>query len=207
VLLAEPMTVATDWLLAAVAVGLGLRLLGPPRKLPRSLVALSFFVLAGAALLGGAVHGFAPRLTLESRQALWGLIYGGIGLANLLLLAGLVALLVPRRLRAALLLVLGLRFLVFVLLSWGRDFTFVMGDIAITLLLLLGLGLFCTLVRRRPFGPFLLLGVLVSFLGAYVQTQRLAPHPFFNHNDLFHVVQMLGLYLFYRAARTFPENP
>jgi uncharacterized protein DUF6962 len=34
-----------------------------------------------------------------------------------------------------------------------------------------------------------------------IQRGRLAPGPAFNHNDLFHVVQAAGLYLYYRAGR------
>ncbi|NIM69416.1 MAG: hypothetical protein GTN86_02215 [Xanthomonadales bacterium] len=29
----------------------------------------------------------------------------------------------------------------------------------------------------------------------------LAPHPAFNHNDLFHVIQILGNFMFYLCAR------
>jgi hypothetical protein len=202
--LAEPMTVATDWGLAAFALVLGFRLMRGKPVLSQSLVAASFWSLAASALLGGAVHGFAPHLDLPSKQQLWRFIYGGIGLANLLLLGGIVVAIVPKRFRAMVLLLLAARFAFVLLLGWGRDFAFVMGDIALTLLLLLGLALFFTLVHPRPFAPWLLLGVVVSFGGALVQTGRLAPHPHFNHNDLFHVVQMLGLYLFYRAARALP---
>jgi len=38
---------------------------------------------------------------------------------------------------------------------------------------------------------------------ALVQAFRLAPHPQFNHNDLFHVVQMGALYLLYRGGMLF----
>jgi hypothetical protein len=198
------MTVATDWLLAALAVILGVRLRQPPFSLPRCLVAASFLVLAATALLGGSVHGLAPQLAQATRALLWRLIYGGVGVANLLLLAGILAALARGGLRTALLLLLALRFAVF--LALARDFGFVMGDLALTLLLLLGLGLFFTLVRRRAFAPWLLLGVVVSMVGAFVQTQRLAPHPLFNHNDLFHVIQMGGVYLLYRAAQQLPSG-
>jgi hypothetical protein len=202
--LAEPMTVATDWLLAVFALVLGFRLMRGKPVLSQSLVAASFWSLAAAALVGGAVHGFGPHLGLESKQLLWRFIYGGIGLANLLLLGGIVVAIVPKRFRAAILILLGARLVLFALLAWGRDFGFVMGDLALTLLFLLGLGLFFTFVHRRPYAPWLLLGVVVSFVGGLVQTGRIAPHPFFNHNDLFHVIQMLGLCLFYRAARALP---
>jgi hypothetical protein len=33
-----------------------------------------------------------------------------------------------------------------------------------------------------------------------VQARRLAPHRLFNHNDLYHVIQMVALYAFYRGG-------
>ena len=206
-LLAEPMTVITDWVLAALAVVLGVRLLRNAAPLPRRLVALSFFLLAAAALVGGALHGWAPRLGAGVRETLWRSIYAGIGLAILLLLAGVVLATVPARLGPFLVGLLGLRFAVFLALAFGRDFGFVMGDLVLTLLVLAGFGAFFTLARPRTFAPWLLGGVLVSFVAALVQTHRLAPHALFNHNDLFHVIQMGGLYLFYRAALDLPDRP
>jgi hypothetical protein len=41
---------------------------------------------------------------------------------------------------------------------------------------------------------------LVSCLAAAVQFNGIALHQHFNHNDLYHVVQMGGMYLFYRGA-------
>ena len=43
-------------------------------------------------------------------------------------------------------------------------------------------------------------GVVVSFLAAAIQAVGIAPHEYFNHNDLYHVVQMLGTGLLYRGA-------
>ena len=48
--------------------------------------------------------------------------------------------------------------------------------------------------RRRPGAWWIVVGILVSFLGAGIQQAGLAPHPSFNHNDLYHVVQMAGLW-------------
>ena len=125
-LLAEPMTVATDWLLAALAVTLGLSLFRGRTSLGVRLMAAGFLALAAAALLGGAVHGFAPRLAVGTKAGVWVLIHAGIGLANLLLLAGVAVALVPRRFHALVLGALTLRFVAFTALSRGRDFTFVM---------------------------------------------------------------------------------
>jgi 4-amino-4-deoxy-L-arabinose transferase-like glycosyltransferase len=43
-------------------------------------------------------------------------------------------------------------------------------------------------------------------VGALVQVLRVGPLGPFNHNDLFHVVQMVGLWLFYRAGRLFRDR-
>ena len=45
-------------------------------------------------------------------------------------------------------------------------------------------------------------GILVSFAAAGIQAFGLAPHPNFNHNDLYHVVQIFGTWLIYRGVRS-----
>ena len=42
--------------------------------------------------------------------------------------------------------------------------------------------------------------VEISLLGLAVLVLKLSPHPRFNHNDLYHVIQMGGLYCLYRGA-------
>jgi hypothetical protein len=49
-------------------------------------------------------------------------------------------------------------------------------------------------------GRLLLGGVGVSMAAAAIQQSGWAPHRLFNHNDLYHVVQALGVWLLYRAA-------
>ena len=44
-------------------------------------------------------------------------------------------------------------------------------------------------------------GLWVSLAGLAIQQLRLAPHPNFNHNDLYHSVQAVALYCFYRGAK------
>jgi hypothetical protein len=42
--------------------------------------------------------------------------------------------------------------------------------------------------------------VVISSVGLVVLVLKLSPHPQFNHNDLYHVIQMGGLYCLYRAS-------
>lgn len=48
--------------------------------------------------------------------------------------------------------------------------------------------------------PWLASGLAVTLAGLAVMVARVRPSPSFNQNDLFHCIQMAGLYLFYRGA-------
>jgi len=43
-------------------------------------------------------------------------------------------------------------------------------------------------------------GLLVCVAGTVVQVMKISVHEKFNHNDLFHVIQMLGMFLMYRGG-------
>ena len=44
-------------------------------------------------------------------------------------------------------------------------------------------------------------GLTVSIAGVVIQQGHMSLHPSFNHNDLFHCVQIVALWCFYRGAR------
>ena len=43
-------------------------------------------------------------------------------------------------------------------------------------------------------------GIVVSAIGIALMVAKVSFHQHFNHNDLYHVIQMLGLWCFYRGA-------
>jgi len=53
---------------------------------------------------------------------------------------------------------------------------------------------------RRLGHRWLKRAVAVSLPALAVLVLKLSPHPHFNHNDVYHVIQMGGLYCLYRAA-------
>lgn len=198
----EPATVLTDYLLAGLASYVAWRLTrsGSAPSSPARLWGASFFVLAAAALAGGTWHAIHPGSLPWLRHNLWSLTYLSIGVADLLLLAGAARAALPAGLRRLGFAAVAGKFLGYaVVLLWFREFRHVGYEYALTLLLLLAAAL-DLLRRHEPAAGFLLAGVLVSFAGGLVQTLRLAPHPQFNHNDLFHVIQMAGLWLLFRAG-------
>ncbi len=43
-------------------------------------------------------------------------------------------------------------------------------------------------------------GIIVSAIGIALMVAKVSFHQHFNHNDLYHVIQMVGLWCFYRGA-------
>jgi hypothetical protein len=79
------------------------------------------------------------------------------------------------------------------------EFRFVIYYTAFAILLLAALSLHAR--RSGAAGArWSLAGIAVSAAAAGVPYLRIAPHPSFNHNDLYHVVQAAAMYLFYRGA-------
>ena len=47
---------------------------------------------------------------------------------------------------------------------------------------------------------WVIISILLSFGGAIVQQSGMAFHKHFNHNDIYHVIQMGGMYLLYKGV-------
>ena len=200
--LSEPATLLTDYLLAVLAAGLGIRLARavPAGATGRRLWAAGFLAGAVAALAGGTVHGFRGWLPPAVRAGLWVTYLFGVGLADGLLLFGIVmATLRGAWLRAGLAVTAAkLAFYLAVVTRSGltRD---AVGDAAATILLLLVLGL--AAARRDPhLLGWMLLAMGIAAVGLAVQVSGLAPYPWFNHNDACHVILAAALLPFYRAG-------
>jgi hypothetical protein len=201
--MSEPTTVLTDYALAAVALAIAFRLARPAARpsAPALLWAASFVALAVAALVGGTWHGIPAQTLPALRGSLWSATYVAIGLADLLLLAGAAWEALGHGVVQGALALLGARFGAYaVLVVDSRDFRLAAVEFAATLALLAVFGL--DLARRREHAAaFVLGGVAVSLAGGLVLSSGLGLHERFNNNDLYHVIQAFGLWLFFRGAR------
>jgi hypothetical protein len=74
------------------------------------------------------------------------------------------------------------------------DFIFVIVDTGFTLFAV-------ALMHLWRLNRWILAGVAVSLAAALVQAGGFAPHRQFNHNDLYHLIQIAAMVLFYRGAR------
>jgi uncharacterized protein DUF6962 len=150
--LTEPMTMLTDYVLAVVSLAFSLLLFHAARARERRAVRLwawGFLALSAAALVGGSFHGWAFYLGDAARRALWNATMLMIGAASALMIAGTALSRIALRDRSA---------------TW------------------------------------LLAGVALSLIGLAIQQSTFSFGESFNHNDIFHTIQIAALWFFYRGA-------
>jgi uncharacterized membrane protein len=69
-------------------------------------------------------------------------------------------------------------------------------------------GIHAAYVQRKDGTvQWLVSGVAVTLIGAAVQRLRLPLSESLDHNGVYHLIQIVGLYFFYRCARTVHDRP
>jgi phosphatidylserine synthase len=69
-------------------------------------------------------------------------------------------------------------------------------------------GIHAAYVRREDGTvTWLVLGVVTTLVGFVIQQSRFPNLKNFNHNDLYHVIQIVALYFFFRCAQTIKDRP
>jgi hypothetical protein len=191
--ISEPMTLATDYLLAAVTAVLAVRILGATgNQYSRRLWGLAFLALGLGAALGGTHHGF-------ELEALWKPTVLAIGLASCGMLGGSAFATTHGRMRQALLVLALVKLAAFWLWTWHDDrFIWVVADTGLGFALV---ALLHALHARAPGSGAILAGVGLSVLAGAVQASGLSLHRHFNHNDLYHVIQIAAMLAYYRGVR------
>jgi hypothetical protein len=200
----EPMTMITDYLMGALAFVLAMRLVGDStagRQLSGRLWAAALVMTAVAAFVGGTYHGFIQWMPGLAGRAMWKatLLATGLGSACLLAAAVVAAVAGPLRTALAGVVIAKLAFYVWTIAT-KDSFTLVIADYGTALVAVV---LAAWVIRPSGLTPatwWITAGVAVAVVAGVIQWARLAPHVHFNHNDLFHVVQMASLYLLYRGG-------
>jgi hypothetical protein len=184
----EPMTLITDYLLAGVTGWLGWKLQASSERSQRWW-ALAFAALALGAFLGGTWHG------LFQNALLWKATVLAVGVASFGMVVGSAIATFSGAARYVIVTVVLAKLVVYC--AWivmRDDFIFVIVDTGIAFALVAALHL-------RRFNGWILAGVAVSVIAALVQASGLALHRHFNHNDLYHVIQIAAMALLYKGAR------
>ena len=204
VTISEPTTLVTDYLLGTLSEVLGVLLLGLNRTLRQTCITLWAMALMAAALgsyVGGTYHGFQHALSPQAATVLWKLTTISMGIASFLLLAAALTSAFSGQGRRWLIGAAAAKFVVYAIWMIGHDdFRYVIYDYGSTLIVLLLL-----VITERTTGvgghrAYIASGILVTIAAAVVQQSGIRLHQHFNHNDLMHVVQMGGVWLFYRSG-------
>jgi hypothetical protein len=154
-----------------------------------------------AAFLGGTYHGFIQWMPESAGRVLWKATLLATGLGSACLLGAAVTAATAGAFQRALLVIVAAKLLFYVWTIATRDqFTLVIADYGTALAAVL---LAAWVIRPSGLTPaawWITGGVAVAIVAGGIQWAHLAPHARFNHNDLFHVVQMASLYLLYRGG-------
>lgn len=193
----------TDYVLAAVCVVVSVKLLRQkPVELPVRLWGIAFLLVSLSALTGGTWHGFGPDVDAQTRTILWKSTVYAAGVFDLLIVAGSILATVGGRLRTWLLVAVSVMFLTYAIWMAGHgDFLYVVLDSAGTMILLLILHGYAALVRADSASPWVIAAVLISALAATVQASGFTLGAYLNHNDLYHLIQVVAMLLFYQGGK------
>ena len=200
----EPMTMVTDYLMGTLAFVLAMRLLGDAasgQHWAGRLWAAAFVMTAMAACVGGTYHGFIQWMPGLAGRALWKATLVATGIGSACLLAAAVTAATAGPLRHALMGLVVVKLVVYIWTIATKDaFVLVIADYGTAMVAVLLAAWFIRPTGLTPAAWWITAGVAVAVVAGVIQWARVAPHVHFNHNDLFHVVQMASLYLLYRGG-------
>lgn len=181
----------TDYALGGVSGVLGF-LIFRNRTVSARLWGVAFIALALGAFLGGTYHGFRFEWLWKPTVLL-------VGVASFGMLAGSAYTTTAGSVRGTLVVAAAVKLALYEAWMLGHDaFLFVVADTASAMLAVAALHL---LALDNPATRWILGGVAVSLLAAGLQAGKVALHEHFNHNDLYHVVQIVAMLLYYAGAR------
>lgn len=166
-----------------------------------SFFGLAMLATAVAAAFGAAAHGIDPRTDREQRERCWRASLYTLGFAGAATTASAAFFTARGSVRTAILAAAAVKLLAYLIGVTRRpEFRVAAADYGGALAVLLAAALYAMAQWHAAGMRWLVAGVGVSLVAALVQARRIVFHRHFNHNDLFHVIQMLALYLFFRGG-------
>lgn len=210
------MTMLTDYVLGGLSAVLGVLLLGEwrgRRERPVLWWMLAFFAISVATFAGGTYHGFTGSLSPATLKGLWRITTFSVGIGSFCLLTSVFYVLFAGKLRKTLIALALVKLLVY--LAWMTshdDFSYVIADYGTSMMIILLLAI--ANWKKMSF-RWIAAGIAVSFFAAGVQQARLGFGPSFDHDAVYHIIQMGGMVLLYlggrllreRVAALFPPGP
>jgi uncharacterized protein DUF6962 len=193
----EPITALTDFGLAAITAFWALLVFrSSDRRAPR-LFAVALAAIALATLTGGLYHTFPGRLLWKATALSAGLVSFFLGFSVA------VAFLSAAAARPAFVVLL-VQFCVYAIAAlFIDDFRLVIADYGSVMLAILFL---CAIRWSEPAARWIAAAIVVSFAASALQMTSIRVGPL-NHNDVYHFVDVVALYFFYRGGMLLTKVP
>lgn len=203
------MTVVTDLMLGMCNAHWGIELLRQgkaQRQTSQYLWGLGFIAAAFAAVLGGISHAVGDQ-SPPTRRKLWkGTTFAtGFTSASMLASAAFATTSQPRKswwIAATVAKLLAY-------CAWMKShdrFLYVIVDYGTAMAGIVGLHAPLGARKSGASSRYILGGVVVSLLAALVQQRKLSLHRHFNHNDVYHLIQIGACYLFFRGGKLLQDR-
>ncbi|MBL7014227.1 MAG: hypothetical protein ISR83_07380 [Candidatus Marinimicrobia bacterium] len=200
----EPTTTITDLILALLGFGFGVSLLYVYSEYHFDFHfywGLGFVVSGFGAILGAISHGFGPNLATRMAQIVWKATVFLVGASGWLFSIGASIFFLPPFLYDWARWILIISWVVYTLWLLRDDRFIIVIVYYLPLMIFIMTGMFYHFIVMNSTGSFAVaVGILVSLGGAGIQASGFSIHKHFNHNDLFHVIQMLGYLLMYQGG-------
>lgn len=199
----EPITMLTDYAIALETLIFAVVLWqsGRQKQVSVRCWAVALGAVGVAAFLGGTCHGFVVPLGRAWTLTLWRLMFYWLSLASFLMLAATVISTLPRRSQRWFLIIAGAKSMLY--LAWAandRHFSYAIADYLSAMVIVLFLQVWALYQRRNlESACWIIAGIVLSGVAVAVQASPLAIG-LFTSTDLYHLIQMMALYLFYRGA-------
>ncbi len=158
-------------------------------------------LIALGSLLGAISHGFGPNFPEYISKIIWKLTVASLGWTSFFLVIGSFYFIFP------LSVIIWLRWVPIALLVMYHIVIFFNDEFKVAIFFYapgmifacIGFG-YGYLTFGSGSAGIVCLGLLMSFIAAGVQIKGVTIHKHFNHNDLYHVIQLIALYVIYRGV-------
>ena len=198
------MTMITDYLLGVWTLYLAFKLTREGIRLEQRSVLIwgaSFAATGIAALIGGTSHGFALYFGDVTKTVIWASTLYAIGFTSFFLLSAVIIATIKNPIRKWLIAAVGVKFILFAVWIFSHlEFKYVIYDYVPAMVGVLILQVYGKYSRGDRSAVWIISGILVSFGAAGIQQSGFTLHEHFNHNDLYHVIQIGAVFLIYKGG-------
>jgi hypothetical protein len=201
----EPMTTLTDLMLTVFTAIWALSLAKLTQKYTdATLVYWSnvYWMTALSAFLGALSHGIGPNLPVKSKTVLWRLTLIAIGWTAFFMLMGTFQNILSADSIKLLRWIPIILIIFYHIALFKRDeFSTAILFYAPVMVIVLIAYSYAYLYLSIASALNVVIGMIISFAAAVIQFKKIGIHKHLNHNDIFHVVQLVGLYFIYLGIK------